>query len=323
MVPEQLLLEATAANTSFSRDLPGLQIAVDSTSLGEFKQCPRKYYYTVVLGYQGRHTNAHLTFGLVYHAACERYDHAKVSGADHEEALGIALTYAMKETWDQERKRPWYSEHPVKNRLTLVQAILGYLDLYGKSDPMETIILPNGKPAVELSFAFELGAQACTGEQWLLCGHLDKLGKLGDRPVIADKKTTTMELGPRYFQSFSPGNQFSLYALAGRIAWSLPISEIVVDACQVLMGGARFQRTPVARSESILQEWLEGTKWWLEQMQSAALAREWPQNDKACDLYGGCAFRSTCAKAPSSRDAWMNTDFRKRIWDPLQRRGDI
>ena len=65
------VLNPSTENSAFSKSLPGLQIAWDSTSLGTLKECPRKYQYSIMLGKQPREISVHLTFGLYYHAALE------------------------------------------------------------------------------------------------------------------------------------------------------------------------------------------------------------------------------------------------------------
>ena len=142
----------TSANTSFSRLLPGLQLAVDSTSLDEFKTCPRKYYYSIVLGYEPLATSFHLTFGLLYHGALERYDHKKSEGLSHDDAVDFAIDWLLRSTWNTELSRPWTSGDANKNRYTLLRTVVDYLDKFGREDVLETIQLANGKPAVELSF---------------------------------------------------------------------------------------------------------------------------------------------------------------------------
>jgi hypothetical protein len=51
-----------------------LQFAWDSTSLGYLKECPRKYFYTIVEGWRGKGQSVHLEFGGLYHKALEEYD---------------------------------------------------------------------------------------------------------------------------------------------------------------------------------------------------------------------------------------------------------
>lgn len=314
----------TSENSSFSLQVPGLQLAVDSTSLGEYKNCPRKYYLGIVLGWQPRQTSVHLEFGLWLHGSRERYDHFRASGHAHEPALIKVLRWVLVQTWNQQLGRPWFSDHKLKNRLTLVRTVVWYLDQFGENDPLETVILANGKPAVELSFSFSFGLQASsTGEDYVLCGHLDRVVKLGEAFYVADIKTSGSQLSPSWISQFTPGNQFSLYSLAGKVVYEQPIAGVIVDGIQVAAGFSRFERAMIPRSNSQLDEWVADTKFYLRQMEQSALEEHWPQNDKACGHYGGCQFQSICARPPGARSQWLAAEFTKRTWDPLQRRGDI
>ena len=325
-------------NSSFHPEIPMLQQGWDSTSLGEFKLCPRKYFYTIILGYAPRGESVHLTFGLHYHSSLEAYDHAKSSGADHEEAVHAALTHAAKVTWNERLRRPWVSDDPNKNRETLIRSIVWYLDNF-RDDPLRTVQLANGKPAVELSFRFETSYTSPGGLPYLLSGHLDRLVTLDGVPYILDRKTTKGALNQKYFEEYTPDNQFTLYSLAGKVVYNTDVKGTVVDAAQILVSGTRYQREFVYRTQAQLDEWYMDLGYWLEQAEGMArhaktlfdhatdsaprLAQAYPMNDKACRLYGGCPFRSICSKSPESRERWLKSDFVSRRWDPLVARGDV
>lgn len=312
---------ADPSNSSF---IPGtdIQFAVDSTSLGALKECSYKYYLSVVQGWTSRHTSVHLTFGLLYHSTCERYDHARAEGLTHEPALRRAIMWALRETWDSTLNRPWQSDDDNKNRATLLRTVIWYLDQF-QNDPLETVILADGKPAVELSFRFETTYKTESGQPYLLCGHLDRVVNFQGHTYIADKKTSKSTINQSFFDKFSPDNQFTLYALASKIIYSAPVAGLIVDAAQVAVTFSRFQRGFVARSESVLDEWYTDLGWYLVQAQAYAKANYWPRNDKSCNSYGGCPFRPICSKPPESREEWLKAGFSKRVWDPLQVRGDI
>lgn len=312
-----------AGNTSFSAQNPGNQIAVDSTSLGEAKVCGRKYFYSIIEGWQPREQSVHLTFGLLMHGARERYDHARSAGQAHDDALDSVLDWALKVTWNRELNRPWISDHKIKNRMTLIRTLVWYLDQFGASDAMQTLQLANGKPAVELSFSFDSGYSTRQGEPIIFCGHMDRIATLNDTPYIIDLKTTLRTLSQSWFAGFTPYNQFSMYLLAGRVAFHVPVKSLIVDGIQVAQGFSRFERGIVPRDDSTIDEWHHDAGYWLGQMQDWATAQDWPMNDKACDMYGGCPFRPVCSRPPVARQAKLQADYKKRIWDPLQRRGDI
>lgn len=316
------LPEDLVQNSSFSRALPGLQVAIDSTSLGEFKTCPRRYYYSIIWGWVPQQENVHLRFGLLLHEARERYDRLRAKGAAHDDALDEVLDVALKETWNSELGRPWISDHPAKNRGSLIRSIVWYLDALGDNDPLETVIDVEGRALVELSFRFDSGHATRTGEAVILCGHGDRIARLAGDAYWVDVKTTKSALDAKYFNTYSPHNQFSLYDIAGQVVYQTQTKGIILDALQVGATFTRFKRHPVPRDNYLRDEWLRGFGWWVSVMESCAEAQEWPMNESSCDLYGGCRFREICTRSPGSRERWLEAKFTRRSWDPLVRRGD-
>ena len=314
-------LPGTIGNQSFHPSIPNLQLGWDSTSLSVLKECPRKYQYSILEGWQPRRLSVHLTFGLHYHSALERYDHLRVSGLDHEEALHSAIAWLLEATWDKAMGRPWISDHREKNRLTLVRTVVWYLDQF-QDDPMVTVRLASGKPAVELSFRMELGF-GYEGQPFMLCGHMDRVASLGDQTWVLDRKTTGTTINADFFSKFSPDNQFSAYMFAAKVMYSLPVNGLIVDGAQVAGTFSRFLRGPVYRSDDQLDEWHKDTMIWIAHATQYALDGYWPQNDKSCGLYGGCQFRHVCARPASTRQTWLEAEFERRVWDPMVVRGDI
>lgn len=324
-----MLLPETKGNTSFSLAAPLMQLAVDSTSLGAYKTCPRFYWYSILWGFETKALKVDLVFGLWVHGGVERYHHAKAKGASHDDALDAALAWVLVQTWNKDLSRPWASGDSYKNRLTLVRTLVWYLDQYGPSDPLETVILANGKPAVELSFAFNSGYRTQLGEMVQYCGHLDRLASMNNQYYIPDIKTTKYDMTPRYWQQHNPSNQFGMYTLAGQINFQFKVAGLIVDGVQVLVGSSRFQRQLISKDEATIDEWYRGSLDWVRRMEESAIEGEvhgelaYPMNDTSCSKYGGCPMQSICSRSPGSRQQWLETEFRRRVWDPLQRRGDI
>jgi hypothetical protein len=306
-------------NSSFSKILPNFQIAWDSTSSGTIMECPRKYYYSHILGKEPHGQSVHLIFGQHYHRAQELFHHSRAQGAEFEEAVRVAVRYCLEATWDHKLGRGWISDLPEKNRLTLVRSIVWYFEQF-QEDSLETVILSNGKPAVELSFRAEIG-EAPTGETIYMCGHLDRLVTFNDDHYVADYKTSKSALTPDYFTRYSPDNQFSLYTFASQFVYSVPVKGLIVDAAQIGVTFSRFQRGFVHRTPDQLSEWFRDYQWYISLAYQYAEQDYWPMNAKSCGLYGGCPFRPVCAKAPSVRDQWLKSGFANRTWDPLLARG--
>lgn len=309
----------------FSANVPNFQFALDSTSLGLFKECPKKYHYQIILGYQPKGLNVHLKFGLLYHYGLEVFDHAKCEGADHDQAIVRMVRATLEKSGERIDGvwHPWQSPDVYKNMWTLIRSIVWCADHF-KNAPLRTVILANGKPAVELSFNFE--AMEVNGETILLCGHMDRLVEMVHAPDVTwvgDRKTTKNQLNAQFYRSFTPHNQFTLYSVAGKVVLDKPVEGVLVDAAQIGVGFTRFGQHPVPRPTAVLDEWMRDTAIIVDQMYSCAVRDHWPMNDKSCGNYGGCAFAKVCGVAPSFRKAWLEADFAKWEWNPLSTRGDI
>lgn len=316
-------------NSSFSKTLPTLQVAWDSTSLGSLKLCPRRYQYEIIYGYTSASTSVDLYFGIEYHAALEYYDHLRSDKISHSDALHATVKYSLTRTWDNDLGRPWSSDDPNKNRNTLIRSIIDYLDNFS-DDSLETIILTGDRAAVELSFSLDLWRISITGENYLLCGHIDRLVNFSGGVWISDRKTTRKTLGNAYFALFSPDNQVSTYSYAGKCLFSSETRGLIIDAAQILVDQTRFQRGIVPRSDSQLQEWITDTNYYLTLAERYAQDNYYPQNDKACSAVYldpkteeqkfGCPFRPVCGSAPEIRETLLNLNYTKRVWDPKKLR---
>lgn len=313
-----------AATSPFSPNLPTWQTTWDSTSLGWFKTCPTYYKYQMLDGYQPVGRSIHLDFGGWYAASLERYSHARAAGDSHDAAIVAMIRYALNisgtrapdGTWT-----PWDSFDPIKNRYTLVRSLVWNVEDRLTSS-FSTVILSNGKPAVELSFNFP--AFGVEGELISLAGHLDHVMTSADGSTwIVDDKTTKSALSAQYFRQYTPNNQMSLYSWAGRVIFALPISGVLIRAAQIGVNFTRFATGQAPRPQAVLDEWMEDTKGWITLAKRYAEVGHWPMNDKACNDYGGCPFQRVCAVSPSHRKAWLDQDFTKRHWNPLDVRGDI
>jgi hypothetical protein len=323
--------------------LPGTQIqfAWDSTSLGWLKTCPRLYQYSMIDQWRAKGKSVHLDFGGWYHSALELYDKRRAAGDGHEDALREVVKYCLKVTWVYEGidsdggpiGHPWDSGHNLKTRETLVRTVIWYLEQF-VDDTCETVILKNGKPAVELSFRLEMdwgpqgvdmqvdntGDYVKAGQPYVLSGHLDRVVKFQEQFYVMDRKTSSTTIGSYYFDQYDPDNQMSLYSMAARVIYNAPVRGVIIDAAQIAVGFSRFSRGFTFRTEGQIEEWLGNTKQWLALAEQFAVAGFWPMNDKSCHQYGGCVFRKVCSKSPEVRQKFLETDFVKKAWNPLEAR---
>lgn len=322
------------APSHMSTVTPNFHVYWDSTMLGTLKECPKRFHYQHILGYQPKGLNTHLFFGQLYHAGIERYDHARAAGTDHDTSTREMVRWVLTASGERDAEgtfTPWLPTAPneygdikpdtIKNRYTLVRSLVWAVEEH-RDSPLRTVILANGKPAVELSFrfsAFEISREPIT-----LCGHFDRVVQdtSGDSWVY-DHKTTKGQLNAQYFRQFTPHNQFSLYTIAGRVVLDIPVRGVLVNGVQIGVNFNRFTTAQVPRPTAVLEEWLADAEYWIGQARGFARADHWPMNDKSCGNYGGCSFQKVCALSPTHRKAWLDSDFAAWGWNPLIIRGDI
>lgn len=302
-----------------------IQWAWDSTSLGMLKTCPRLYQYTMIDGWSPKGESIHLRFGIEYHKALEEYDHFRLAGDNHEEALRNVVRELLRRIadWDPDTSS---RAGTYKNPRTLLSLVIDYCDRFA-ADPAETVVREDGRPATELSFRFELdwGPKASEAQPYVLCGHLDRVVNYNDERFVMDRKTTTTTPSSYYMDQWSPNNQMSLYTVAGQVVMNTAIRGVIIDAAQVLLEKPNnFVRGFTYRTQAQSDEWLKDLKFWLTSAENYATVGYWPMNDSSCDKFGGCKFRGVCSRDPSVRERFLEADFIKlppeERWNPVKPR---
>jgi len=308
--------------------IPGtlLQFAWDSTSLGYLKTCPRLYYYHMILGYVAKDESVHLRFGGEYHTAIHDFELLRAEGQSFDDALRETLRRLLVriKDWDPDTST---KAGNYKNPRTLVQLVVDYFDNY-RNDKAQTVILANSRPAVELSFQFQLDFSPVNHPSvpYMVCGHLDRVVTINENLFVIDHKTTTTTLGDYWHKQFSPSNQMTLYTWAGKVVMEAEIKGVCIEGAQIGLQDftTRFARSFAYRSDDLIDEWINDLEWNLNAAEAFAEAQHWPMNDMSCDKYGGCRFRDVCSKNPGVREIYLKSDFiqlpEDERWNPLRNR---
>lgn len=302
-----------------------IQFAWDSTSIGYFKTCPQLYKYIMIDGWAEKDQSIHLRYGQEFHTCLEEYEKLRKGNQHtHDEALHIILADLLIRIVDF-NPSPDTKAGRYKSRKSLIRAVIWYLD--GRpADPAKVLILPDGRPAVELSFRFELskGPGGQTEIPYMLCGHLDSVVQLGEELYVMDHKTTTTTPGSYYFNQFEPNNQMTLYTLASQVVLEAPIAGVIINAVQLLVDSVNPQRGMTLRTPDQLSEWIDDLQLFFATAEAYAVRGHWPKNDTACDKFGGCRFREICNKSPGVRENFLKSNFVKlpveERWNPLKSR---
>ena len=308
---------STPENNSLSRKNPLLQLIWDATSLGTLKECPRKYYLSILRGYTPRQNAVALDYGILLHSCLENFYRRKAEGYEFEgnvratlrEAILASEMVALREAND-----------PVRNPLSLLVVLLDYLDYY-HNEPDETVIFQDGSVGVELHFQFETGLKSSQGEVFSISGNIDRLCRLPSGVFVTDHKTTSMPLSQYYFRQYDLDNQMTIYAIAGEVVYGTPIRGVLIDGIKV-KGNPEFSRYMTMRSKEACDEWLAEVEHWFKLAEYFSQVGCWPANDKSCAKYSGCPFREYCQAPLGLREQLLRDNFTKRVWDPASKRED-
>jgi hypothetical protein len=286
--------------------------ALDSTGYKNSISCPRRYDYEMNQGYR-RRSDA-LEFGTWYHSGTAVIDQARVEGVSKDEAARRALRHILDgppALSGLENRRTLY---------TLARTLVWYTD-WGYDDNVVPVEFEPGIAATELSFRLPLPFNTPDGDPYLLCGHLDGVVTFGSGLWVRERKTTTSTLGGYYWNRFSPDPQVSIYHLAARLLFpDLKFRGVLIEACQTGVTFCRYGRHPVSRTRAQAEEFLRDLERWTRINEDFAREDYWPMNTSACQMYGGCIFRSVCSADPGQRARILDADFIKQFWNPLEER---
>lgn len=304
------LLDISHKRKAFDAD--GVQFGWDATSIGLAQTCLRKYQLRILEGWRKNGESEHLRFGKHFATALEHYYKYVALGDDWQEALAKVTYEALCDTWDRgEAPGPWVSTHASKTRETLIRSIVWYIDQF-HDEPVEVMMLANGQPAVEYTFALDVD------DGIVFAGHIDRVAIYADSPYVMDQKTTAQTISPYWFDQFKPYTQFSMYTFAGKAIFNTPVKGVIIDGAQIAVGFTKFQRAITTRTDEELNEWYDDAMFWIAQAQFATREQHFPMNPASCGNYGGCEFRSVCSRTPSLRANFLKGDFNQNEpWDPL------
>jgi hypothetical protein len=335
-------------------DHTGAQYAWDSTSIKLAETCLRKYQYKMLDRWQPMRKSVHLLFGGWYATALEDFHKAVAAGTSYEEALCDVVHEALIATWLYEDCKqcegkglylfgetttgnvtsdfyggcphcegsgnepgtgaPWTSDHNTKTRENLIRTIVWYLDQF-KDDPCQTVILSDGSAAVEHSFKLPID------NDYILCGHLDRLVDYSGKLYVQDQKTTGSTISGRFFEGFNPDTQMSLYTFAGKAIFNLPVKGVMIDGAQIAVGFTRFERGFTFRDDGQLAEWYDNALYTIERARTAVHENHFPMNPSSCGNYGGCEFRGICGRSPAVRKNFLAGEFiQGDQWNPMKER---
>lgn len=287
-----------------------VQTTWDSTSLSLLDECPRKYYYRMVLGLAPAGLALDIAFGQAYHTALETFD--KTPGT-REARIHAALRAGLLRF---HADGGYASTSTAKNPITLARTIVWYYETF--IEDTFTTIEVDGKPAVELTFKFHLSTIA--GHDIFMSGHLDRLASSASGDFVLDRKTTKSSFSDYYWSQFANDIQMTMYTVAGRVCFATPVVGVIVDAARIGVTFSEYMRHSAYRHSASLDEFLADMQELIASAVKYAEAETWPMRRTSCSKYGGCPYLKVCSRPASVRPLYLASDFIPHHWDPTESR---
>lgn len=293
---------------------PYFPSAIDSSIMAQMKVCPQLFYLSHIEDYKGKEQNVHLHAGGAFaHGMKHAREAFFVDGDDAPTAMARGMKALIEFYGD--------FECPADSAKSL-ERMIGAFEFYFANYPLiqgecEPITMPDGKRGIEFSFSEPLPVMhPVTGDPLIYCGRMDAILDYAGGSYVTDEKTTT-SLGPTWSRKWDLRSQFTGYAwgckqygieVQGTLVRGISILKTKYDTQQAIVYHPAWA---IDRWHDELCGWLEDAiTWWKRKYFRHAL-------DSACADFGGCGFTEVCKSPPESRQAYLDTFFTRRRWNPI------
>ena len=293
---------------------PDFPAAVDSTIRGTFVSCPRKAELSYFHHWKPHSDNVHLHAGGAFASGLEKARRSFFEVGDSApEAISKGAKEVMRFYGDFE-----CPDDSAKSMVNMVGAIGEYVHEHGfATDAIQPFRLPDGKPAIEISFALPIEVKhPQTGDPILYTGRYDMLGEFQDQLWVVDEKTTT-QLGKTWFNQWVLRGQLTGYCWAA-LDYGYPVVGAIIRGLAIRKRDYGHAQAISVRPKWQIDRWYKQLCFDVERMIQC-----WERGyfdyalDHACTEFGGCLFLDVCSSPNPER--WLENDFSRRIWNPLDR----
>jgi len=307
---------------------------IDNSTLERHVTCPRSAEYYIL---NKRETNVDkpaLAFGGIFHKILEaRY----LRGTDYiTEADTNAMLLAAQEGFAA------YS--PPDDDFRNYGAAVAGIQHYAQTYPVEpwNILPVDGKPAIEIGFAFPIGEVSIEDTIWVKepngtvrqryvksiiivwKGRIDMVYISQGSIYGLDHKTTSI-MGPQFFKEFELSHQVHGYAwaieqLIGQRIRGFTINGLGFRKPTRTGEQFTFKRHTIPIYDGLLDEWVKDTIYIVSDFFEMCRRGYLPKHTKWCQgKYGACPYKPVCTlPTDAQRKIYLNTgEYKDVTWDPL------
>lgn len=325
--------------------LDGDTLLLDNSSMEHHQTCPRRAQYALCMRRRSSADKAALQFGGIMHKVMEaRYLAGTPMYEQTQEVTKAMLTAAQKgfAEWTP-------AEDEYRNYDRMVDLILRYGERYPFED-FQIVILPDGKPAIEIPFAFPLtnievnadflvqrltkndkgefirdGAprmQHLTTIKVIWIGRIDMIYRTAHGLYVLDHKSSSMATNGAEFEI---SHQFYGYGNAAQLLLQQEVSATVVNRVIVRRPSRTgeaftFERKYIPFSQALAQEWRQDVIHMVIDFIEMVRRGYMPKHTAWCvGKFGTCEYHRVCSlDSNEQRDMLLTSgDFEDNVWSPL------
>lgn len=290
----------------------------DSSKVQAYMECPRKYFYRYVLGWETEDTSKDLVFGEAWHRVMETL---LIEGYNNQ---------AVKKAY--ERFIAYYRQHFTelqdannypKSPASVVPALVEYMSKYRTVDKFEVLYT-------------EIAGTVAISDKRTIHFRLDSIVK-GDEGIFSLEHKTGSRLGQTWIDQWTMKIQVGTYT---HVLYSLydpkDVYGIKINGVIFRKKGNAYIRVPIRKSVDMMNVWLwninhfiDLIEWNMNEMmettEDEVIMPAFPINSESCTKWGRpCEYLDFCS-------VWANplqhcdeppTGLIIRYWDPSEREED-
>ena len=308
---------------------PEVVTVIDSTKLSTYVECPRKFYYAYVLGWQPSYESNHLIFGQAWHEALARLIASEdYSPESVERAFTEGFLPVYRAKFPSSTDEVFWPKTPER-----AEAALLAWSRQWQHDPRDFEVLE-----IETCSTVDVNLHSSAVARPLYV-KLDTVLRDSSEWVRVLEHKTCSRLGEKRWELT---NQINAYLLWAYLKYGTETGLVIDEAAFLKVKGNRggqkfgFARTPVERSALQLLAWADEANEWLTRIErdfeayyletpESASMRAFPRcGGTACGSFSGCPYTCLCSEwtNPRRNTASPPIGFVERHWDPRTNTGD-
>jgi len=291
----------------------------DSSKVQAFMDCPRKYFYRYILGWDTDAPNNHLSFGSAWHDAME---YLLLNGYGDSSVLGAyeAFLRTYRKDFPKETDELFGAKTPARVLEALVEYVLKYKSDFSEFEVLYTEIAGTVPLTEDRKLHFRQDA---------ICKGIGAFGYFS-----LEHKTTGATISRSWMQQWPLSTQVGTYT---HVLYCLyPAEEVYgvrINGSGFLKTKFSFERIPISKTKSAMQVWMWNTLFWLDQIQwnfellkeckeSDEVMMAFPMNTQNCSKWFGCPYHDFCTAWPNPLRSCDEVPMGLKIefWDPMKYR---